>query len=166
MEVEDGLQTCGVIDDLFTLLRTHGLCDALAMHVTDRTGRLSYAYLAYDHTLEHMSPVERRRMLSCLEMLVRHAADVAAPVEARELSPQERKVMENLALGQSNKQIARNLDLSLSTVNTLVNRSFEKLGVKNRSQAAVALILEIVERGFDWNALRALFSAPCPSTSV
>ncbi len=127
-----------VISGLFALLRANDLIDGLAMHISDRPGRLSYFCLAYDHSLEEMSEFERRRIQVCAEMFMHYAGDLLEPENARELSPKEREVVACLARGDSNKEIARSLGLSLSTVNTLVNRSFDKLGVNNRTEAAIA----------------------------
>lgn len=53
------------------------------------------------------------------------------------LSMREREVLAMLALGSSNAQIATELFLSVDTVKTYVRRVFQKLGVRNRTQAAV-----------------------------
>ncbi|WP_375204507.1 helix-turn-helix transcriptional regulator [Hyphococcus sp.] len=138
LEVENEFEPCKVIAGLYALLRANDLVDGLAMYVSDRAGRLSYLCLAYEETLEDISEFERRRIRACAEMFMHCAGDILEQDVARELSPKEREVIACLARGESNKEIARRLDLSLSTVNTLVNRSFGKLGVKNRTEAAVA----------------------------
>lgn len=53
------------------------------------------------------------------------------------LSNREREVLAMLALGCSNSQIASELYLSIDTVKTYVRRVFQKLGVHNRTQAAM-----------------------------
>lgn len=53
------------------------------------------------------------------------------------LSVREREVLAMLALGCSNSQIAEELYLSIDTVKTYVRRVFQKLGVRNRTQAAM-----------------------------
>ncbi|WP_375202014.1 helix-turn-helix transcriptional regulator [Hyphococcus sp.] len=138
-EAEEGFQPCAKIKGLFDLLRANSLVDGLAMHISDRPGRLTYCCMAYDYSLEDMPEFERRRLQACVEMFMRHAGDLLALDGARELSPKEFEVMACLARGESNKQIARRLDLSLSTINTLVTRSFGKLGVNNRTEAAIAV---------------------------
>lgn len=137
-DAEASLQPSETIKGLFHLLRANNIVDGLAMHVSDRPGRLSYFCIAYDHSLEGMSDFELRRIRACVEMFVRHAGDILTTAKARELSPKERQIISCLARGESNKQIARRLDLSLSTINTLVNRSFDKLGVNNRTEAVIA----------------------------
>lgn len=51
------------------------------------------------------------------------------------LTAREMGVLELLACGQSNKEIARSLDVSPNTVKTHLRRVFEKLDVQNRTQA-------------------------------
>lgn len=53
------------------------------------------------------------------------------------LSMREREVLAMLALGASNVEIAAELFLSVDTVKTYVRRVFRKLGVRNRTQAAI-----------------------------
>jgi len=57
------------------------------------------------------------------------------------LSPREVEVLELLARGQSNKQIARGLFISMSTVKNHVHHIIEKLGVSDRGQAAILAIV-------------------------
>ena len=51
------------------------------------------------------------------------------------ISERELQVLKELAAGHSNKQIARNLDVSPNTVKTHVARLFEKLGASRRTEA-------------------------------
>lgn len=53
------------------------------------------------------------------------------------LSAREREVLAMLALGYRNREIAHELFLSVDTVKTYVRRVFQKLGVNNRTQAAL-----------------------------
>lgn len=53
------------------------------------------------------------------------------------LTDRERGVLELLAEGQSNKQIAQTLDLSVKTVQNYVSRILDKLQVSDRTQAAL-----------------------------
>jgi DNA-binding NarL/FixJ family response regulator len=54
---------------------------------------------------------------------------------ALEISPRELEVLQNLAAGRSNKEIAAQLAVSPNTVKTHVARLFEKLGAKRRTDA-------------------------------
>lgn len=51
------------------------------------------------------------------------------------LTLQERKLIELLALGRSNKELAAELEVSLNTVKFHLRNIFEKLSVKSRAQA-------------------------------
>jgi DNA-binding CsgD family transcriptional regulator len=51
------------------------------------------------------------------------------------ISPAELKVLEEIAAGRSNKEIAARLNVSPNTVKTHVARLFEKLGAKRRTDA-------------------------------
>lgn len=62
------------------------------------------------------------------------AADAAGPLSAR-----EREVLERIAAGDSNKVIARVLDLSPHTVKRHVANILDKLGLSSRGQAAAWL---------------------------
>lgn len=54
-----------------------------------------------------------------------------------ELTRRERDVLRLIAKGQSNKVIARNLDITEGTVKVHVKRLLHKLGVRSRTEAAV-----------------------------
>jgi DNA-binding NarL/FixJ family response regulator len=51
------------------------------------------------------------------------------------ISDREREVLELLAAGRSNKEIAQRLDVSPNTIKTHVARLFEKLSVSRRTEA-------------------------------
>ncbi len=60
-----------------------------------------------------------------------------------ELTPRETEVLREIASGRSNKEIARNLGIAEKTVKTHVSSVLSKLGVLDRTQAA----LEAVKSG-------------------
>jgi DNA-binding NarL/FixJ family response regulator len=65
------------------------------------------------------------------------AAGEAAPSQ---LTAREREVLGELALGRSNREIARELSLSEKTVKTHVSAILTKLGVHDRTQAALVAV--------------------------
>jgi len=71
------------------------------------------------------------------------AARLAARIPRQELSIREVDVLRLVAEGKSNKEIAAALKLSDGTVRIHLSHIFEKLGVHDRTQAA----LQAVERG-------------------
>jgi DNA-binding CsgD family transcriptional regulator len=56
-------------------------------------------------------------------------------LESLGISPRELEVLQALAAGLANKQIARQLEVSPNTVKTHVGRLFEKLGAQRRTEA-------------------------------
>ena len=68
----------------------------------------------------------------------RPAAGVPDPAEVLGLlSPRETEVLSCLARGQTNREIARNLSIAEDTAKTHVSRVLTKLGVQDRTQAAI-----------------------------
>ncbi|GAB3490674.1 response regulator [Flexivirga sp.] len=55
----------------------------------------------------------------------------------RLLTPQERRILDNIAQGMTNKQIAETLHLAEKTVKNYVTALLAKLGMERRTQAAV-----------------------------
>jgi two-component system, NarL family, nitrate/nitrite response regulator NarL len=53
------------------------------------------------------------------------------------LSPREMDVLALLVKGKSNREIAAELNLSLGTVKSHLSSMYKKLGVSNRTQAAL-----------------------------
>lgn len=65
------------------------------------------------------------------------APAAAAPVTADRLTPREREIVQGLARGESNKEIARTLDVAESTVKIHVQNILKKLNLTSRVQVAV-----------------------------
>jgi len=57
-----------------------------------------------------------------------------------DLTPREADVLERIADGRTNPEIAAELFLTVPTVKSYVNQLFQKLGVRSRAEA-VALVL-------------------------
>ncbi|MBW3608977.1 MAG: response regulator, partial [Actinobacteria bacterium] len=81
-----------------------------------------------------IDPKVTRRLI---EAFGRTLATGDAPPELDELSPREREVLELLARGLSNAEIAKRLYLSQATVKTHVARVLMKLRIRDRVQAVV-----------------------------
>jgi DNA-binding NarL/FixJ family response regulator len=83
-----------------------------------------------------------------LELLQRMAGTQRLPAVNGQLTPRERDVLRLVALGQTNRQIALTLSLTVSTVKTHVEHLIGKLEVSDRTQAAVrAIELGLVHGG-------------------
>ncbi|SFM98280.1 two component transcriptional regulator, LuxR family [Izhakiella capsodis] len=63
-----------------------------------------------------------------------------ASLAASSLTPREEEILRQLARGLSNKLIARELDISESTVKVHVKHLLQKLGLRSRTEAAVWLL--------------------------
>lgn len=61
-----------------------------------------------------------------------------AAIRSLGLSPRECEILEALASGESNKELARRLGISPNTVKTHLARVYDKLGVQRRVQAIEA----------------------------
>ncbi|WP_043621137.1 response regulator [Nonomuraea candida] len=84
--------------------------------------------------------VAPRLLVGLIETFVRPARPRAAPslAELPALTERERQVLELIARGLSNTQIAGELGLSVSTVKNRVSDLFGKLAVRDRAQAVIA----------------------------
>lgn len=69
------------------------------------------------------------------------------PIE--QLSPRERTLLEALSKGLTNRELARDLDISTNTVKFHLSNLFEKLSVKNRAQAIAFFYANRTSRGED-----------------
>ena len=94
----------------------------------------------------------REQALQCFdhgrrrEFVVLGAADVELAARLGSLSPQQFRVLALVAEGRLNKQIADRLGIQERTVKAHMSAIFEKLGVRNRTQAGVLLrSLELVD---------------------
>ncbi len=82
-----------------------------------------------------LAPSITRRMIA--DLVNRHAAPRRSSDELARLTPREREVLELLARGMSNAEIAAGLFVSEETVKTHVGKVFSKLGLRDRAQAVV-----------------------------
>jgi DNA-binding NarL/FixJ family response regulator len=82
-----------------------------------------------------LAPSVTRRLIA--EFARRPAASAARPAVLSELTPRETEVLQLIAGGLSNGEIAADLVLSEQTVKTHVGRILAKLGLRDRAQAVV-----------------------------
>jgi DNA-binding NarL/FixJ family response regulator len=130
-------------------------CPTLIMHATEdgripfEEGRILAALIpdarfvpleSRNHILLETEPAWSR-FLQEIEAFLLSAAGAGAFAE---LTARERQLVELLARGLDNHQIAAHLELSEKTVRNMVSSVFAKVGVESRSQA----IVRARERGF------------------
>ncbi|MFZ6713156.1 response regulator [Undibacterium sp. TC9W] len=92
-------------------------------------------------------PVIAESMTAKLVMQFRSGLNQSNIPKKEKLTPRERETMVCLARGESNKEIARNLDVAESTVKIHVQNILKKLNLTSRVQIAVYA----VEHGMDKN---------------
>ncbi len=120
----------------------YGLALALAVALLDW---LEYRYLARAFTIEIYLALVAAAFVALgiwtgIRLTPRHAPAEPfrrndAAIRSLGLSPREVEVLDALALGDSNKEMARRLGISPNTVKTHVARVYEKLEVQRRVQA-------------------------------
>lgn len=97
-------------------------------------------------TLGGESPVDQELVMRLVRRLAEERSEEPAPAQAWErrapgsLTARELDVLGLLATGKTNRQIAQELHLSLSTVKRNLERIISKLGVSDRTQAAVKAV--------------------------
>jgi DNA-binding NarL/FixJ family response regulator len=82
-----------------------------------------------------LAPSVTRRLIE--DVVRRRAGRRTAPAALSTLTPREREVLELIATGMSNAEIAAALFVGEQTVKTHVGKVFAKLGLRDRAQAVV-----------------------------
>jgi DNA-binding CsgD family transcriptional regulator len=123
-------------------LHAHGMVDGFAVPVYSHNATSAYFGVGSTKTRLDLSEAQAMEiMFACLhvhnEFLERREAP---PTATAALSPREREVLTLIARGRSNSAIARELEISDNTVDTLVRRTFIKLGVADRVSAALKAV--------------------------
>lgn len=122
-------------DDLFETLRA-GACGYLLKNIEAET--LVSAIRTAAHGESVISPQMMSKLLTGVRAVSPTDAPPASPPgEIEKLTPREREILACIARGQSNKEIARELEVAESTVKIHVQNMLRKLGLSSRVQAAV-----------------------------
>ena len=91
-----------------------------------------------NHILLEQEPAWAQFFIELEGFLLRHGAPPAErPNRFADLTPSETGVLDRVAAGLSNDQIAASLGISPKTVRNHINHIFSKLGISSRSQAIV-----------------------------
>jgi DNA-binding NarL/FixJ family response regulator len=84
-----------------------------------------------------VAPRVTRRLLDTFARRMPTAAQVSRDERLAQLTEREREVLQAIAAGQSNSEIAVSLTLSEATVKSHISRILAKLGLRDRVQAVI-----------------------------
>lgn len=119
-------------------MRDAGVGDGLAFQVFGPGLRNGYVGLGVDHPTDFPSDAGILDFQVVAQAgHIRYCELNPASLSPGALSPRERQILRWIARGKSNSSIADILLLSPHTVDTLVRRIFSKLGVADRTTAAI-----------------------------
>ncbi len=124
--------------EFFETRRSFGFQDGIVAPVYARPGDIAYFGLGSSIAEPALSKANLLVLQAiCQQLHLRHT-ELTNHSQTPKLSPRETQVLELIALGKSNAQMSKTLGVSPNTIDTLVRRCFEKLGVSSRVEAALA----------------------------
>ena len=137
-EVEERRDLTPEQKDFFKTARGFGFLGGIGAPVYARPGDIAYFGLG---STAHEADLPWARMLElqaiCQQMHLRYN-ELTDHAQTPKLSKREIEVLELIAQGKSNALMGKALGVSPNTIDTLVRRCFEKLGVSSRVEAALA----------------------------
>jgi DNA-binding NarL/FixJ family response regulator len=147
----DGLATCSAIKQecpatSVILVTIHANREYLLEAI--RVGAAGYVLkdISQRELIASVQQVLRGESILDKDLMIRLLRRLASEPEVQgklptgRLSPRELEVLQLLTRGQTNREIAHNLTINASTVKIHVEHIFSKLGVSDRTQAAVRAI--------------------------
>jgi two-component system, NarL family, response regulator LiaR len=142
MPVMDGIAATRAIRSALPEVEVIALTSVLEdASVTDAIRAGAIGYLLKDTNVEELHRAVRGaaegRVQLAPEAAARLMREVRAPESPEALTARETEVLELLARGYANKQIASSLYVSEKTVKAHVSAILKKLGVQSRTQAAL-----------------------------
>jgi DNA-binding NarL/FixJ family response regulator len=131
-------------DAFLAAQRRAGPSSKLVVLAGDVDGPLARAVIAHDAAAVILKSSPTADALAVLRQVLRDRTSFPAAVLARlgerddpgDLSCRQLEVLEQLALGRSNDEIARRLYISVNTVKFHLQAIYDRLGVHNRVEAA------------------------------
>lgn len=98
------------------------------------------AYLLKGMTVEELTAAIKAVHAGKTRIAPNIAEKLAERMSGQTLTPREQDVLERIAAGRSNKEIASDLQISEATVKTHINSLLGKLGVGDRTHAATVAL--------------------------
>jgi DNA-binding CsgD family transcriptional regulator len=123
-------------------VKAHGIVDGLAVPIFSEKGTSAYFGVGSSQRRLRLTRGDELEIMYACHQVHISFLELRGGVEALSsaLSRREVEVLGHVAQGLSNPAIARALNVSESTVETLVRRSFAKLGVSDRISAALKAV--------------------------
>lgn len=137
-EVEERRDLTPLQKRFFTEARRLGFRSVIVAPVFIRAGDIAYFGLGSTRADLDLGKAQLLELQAiCQQMHLRYN-ELTAREATPKLSRREIQVLELIAQGKSNSAIGERLGVSPNTIDTLVRRCFEKLGVSSRVEAALA----------------------------
>ncbi|MFC6199270.1 helix-turn-helix transcriptional regulator [Ponticaulis profundi] len=134
--VRDQMRWNDVQIRFFNMLEEVGLRDGVGTPVCPKPGVVAYFVIAFPDVRPEMSWPELRKIyLYFNEFFIRYWK--LSESDRVRVSMRERQILVGIMKGKSKAEISETLGLSAHTIDTYTRRCFEKLKVKNRTEAAV-----------------------------
>lgn len=83
------------------------------------------------------------KVMSAIEVAIPHGKADGAAAKLAQLTERERETLDLLSEGNSNKEMADKMCLSLETIKSHLQTIYKKLGVKSRTEAAILFLKEV-----------------------
>lgn len=83
------------------------------------------------------------KVMSAIEVAIPHVKADGAAAKIAQLTERERETLDLLSEGNSNKEMADKMCLSLETIKSHLQTIYKKLGVKSRTEAAILFLKEV-----------------------
>ena len=112
--------------------------DALAV-IRAGASAVVFKRFAIENLVDAIEAVARGEVWMPSSLQARLASDLREP-GPEPLTPREREIVRNVALGLRNAEVAKRLFISEDTVKTHLNNVFQKLGVRDRVQLTLYAI--------------------------
>jgi DNA-binding NarL/FixJ family response regulator len=138
---QDGAEVCAAIrreDRRARILILSASSGSEHIHRALKAGALGY--LLKSSTQDLLTSAIRDVLAGCRVLPPEVARELAERAYQSDLSPRELEVLAAIVDGLSNKEIATRLSLTDMTVKTHLTHIFSKLGVEDRTQAALAAL--------------------------